>query len=120
MENANEVIEQERRRLVNDFAILEQRDRQALDYHRERMRFELRHREQQLVYQNQLSQPHIHRLMRTNENMLHNPRIDNNNNQQTLQIYPNNDYFASSKIDRKNLKHLSGKTVKILNHGYSY
>jgi ABC-type Zn uptake system ZnuABC Zn-binding protein ZnuA len=47
-------------------------------------------------------QPHIHRQMRTNENMLHNPRIDNNNNQQTLQIYPNNDYYASSKIDRKN------------------
>jgi hypothetical protein len=54
-------------------------------------------------------QPHIHRQMRTNENMLHNPRIDNNNNQQTLQIYPNNDYYASSKIDRKNLKHFSGK-----------
>ncbi len=54
MENANEVIEQERRRLVNDFAILEQRDRQALEDRRERIRFELRHREQQLVYQNQL------------------------------------------------------------------
>jgi hypothetical protein len=54
-------------------------------------------------------QSHIHRQMRTNENMLHNPRIDNNNNQQTLQIYPNNDYYASSKIDRKNLKHFSGK-----------